>query len=182
MHMRTEHPLIAALIVFLACSAWGGVAWFLRYVDEQSASRQAAAVDAAAESVHDAARLKLHAFARDTESVRATLDTAARVDVTGIARSIAAAGHDAGVAVAIGDASASTARQASGALTPVTIIVSADGAFGRLLLLESLIETIPMPVAVDSFSLTRDTEGASTASWHLSLRVRALAFLPTPAI
>jgi hypothetical protein len=181
MHMRTQHTLATLSLSLAALTAWGGFIWFVRYINDQSTVRQAAAVDTAAQSVHDAAKLKLHAFARDTESVRATLDTSARVDVTSIARALAAAGRDAGVAVSIGDASTNPGRQVPGSLTPVTIIISADGTFGRLMLLESLLETVPVPIAIDSFALTHDTSAAG-APWHISVRVRALASLPSPAI
>src|SRR3989338_8427821 len=116
--------------------------------------------------------------ALETSNARAQIEAVAGADVVSIVDTINAVGADAGVRIQIGQALSAPGTKGDTLLRTVSFIVEVEGGFASVMQAASLLQTLPIPSAVDQldFGYVPDISGASTsgtrAPWRLGAHMR----------
>lgn len=164
-----------------AILAWIGVGYLAWAISEAAQERGARISSLDREASERETALRLHALARETRSAREKLDELSRADLLEIIGAIEALARDAGAQVRMEGAPSISASESS-PLRTVSFTVSAQGSFERVALAAALLESLPLPSAVDELRLERIPESPSKATWHLVAKARVFTTADMPAI
>lgn len=171
------------LALLAAITLWAGVgyfAWMITAAAEEHSSKIASMEQ---EELESATALRLHALARDTKDERAKLEQISGADILEILDTIEALARDTGVPIQTGAPSIS-----SNEASPVRVasfIVEAQGTFTQVAQAVALLESLPVPSALDELQLERtpDREGSKPArNWRVVTQVRIFTTADIPAI
>jgi hypothetical protein len=165
---------IALAAALLACAAVAYLAWT---IEGGSTERAKLLKSAEAASSKQAAALRAHALAKDTESDRKKLSEIVRPDLLAVADMIEAAGKTAGVAVELSQAIPENASKEVEALgvRPVGFAVQADGTFARLMHAAELFEALPLSSQVTRLDIEHvGASDVSAGDWHMNIYIRVL--------
>ncbi len=164
--MRTK--LLSYLVFAAATVAWMGVGYFAHIVlgERDAYTSRVGTIDQAAQM--QAASLRMHALVQDSVDERAKIEKLANVPLLSAVNAIESVGKITGGKLQISDASpARDVRRDKGlVLHAVTFLVQSEGSFSTLVKTLELLESLPLPIAIDGLDIARPPLG--TAFWGLS--------------
>ena len=164
--------------LFAGFLAWGCVVWFALIIADADTARASSQNSAQQTSAKQTSDLRTHSLALETSNARAQIEAVAGADVVSIVDTINAVGADAGVRIKIGQALSAPGTKGDTLLRTVSFIVEVEGDFASVMQAASLLQTLPIPSAVDQldFGYVPDISGASTsgtrAPWRLGAHMR----------
>lgn len=171
---------LAFAVALALCAGVGYFAWMITAAAEEHSSKIASMEQ---EELESAAALRLHALARDTKDARTKLEQLSDADILEILDTIEALARDTGVPIQIGAPSISS-NEASPVRT-ASFIIEAQGTFTQVAHVVALLESLPIPSALDELQLERlpSSEGSKPArSWHIVTQVRIFTTADIPTI
>lgn len=173
----------SALIALFALSVWGSVGYFAWTISVEAKAHGSAIAGMEQKTAEHAFALRLHALARETKNERSRLEEISRADLAGILDIIESISKDSGVSVEITEAP-SISRIESSIIRAMSLSVEARGTFAQVARVVALLETIPIPSAVDGlrFERTAGAEGSARSSWRLIAYVRLLTTADIPTL
>lgn len=171
--MHTSRIKYLSWAAFLAAiCAWGLVGlctWTIFAAKDARIFRNA---DSEQTALRQASALRTHALARDTKDVRAQLEAYAYLDVLSIVDTIESVKKDARVGIDIGQA-LSAGENATSLAHTVGFIVEARGSFSAITHAAALLQSLPIPSAVDQMQFERMQDAAGSPNlWRLTARMR----------
>ncbi len=179
--MKTSRiSYVSWLSASLAFVAWAGVGFFAWSISEADSARASAEVSVGEKATEVDTTLRLHALARETKDLRATLESLTHIDVVSIVETIEAVGKDTHVALEINQVVADhplpAASPEAPPIRPVTVALEAQGTFEALLHTAALLHSLPVPSTVEQMQFEHLPVGADTKKglWRFSARIRVL--------
>ncbi|MBI4133277.1 hypothetical protein HY478_01555 [Candidatus Uhrbacteria bacterium] len=171
--MQNIIPYGSWIVLLLALSLWGGIAWGLSTVNSVHSEREAKRLEAEQAAVLQSAALRLHALARETKSEREKLEGVAHSDILEILNTVEAIARDSKIPIHIGEAVSEVGSDSSSPLRSASFVIGASGSFSDLLHVVSLLESLPIPSSIADVHLERLTELSKGApQWRVVTRVR----------
>lgn len=159
-------PILAWGMMMVMLAAWGGFGALFWSLEGDRAEYAEAAAQTEEESAHGETIARLHSTIQSTEAERTALESLVNVSILDAVKTIEAAVKQAGASdVKIGDASAQAATAQK--LSNVSVVVTASGSFAAVMRAVSLLETVPLPAAIEQFDVSKSDD-----VWHLSARLR----------
>ncbi len=162
--------LLALLMIIIALAAWAGYGGFFWLLGEERAAYTVALEDSEREALRGESAARTHAAVAGTERERAALENLLNITILQAVEAIEQAGDAAGASnMTIG---AATPTEAPKNLTAVSIVANATGSFATLMRAVQLLETLPIPAALEQFELIQSEGGKNV--WNLTAHVRIL--------
>lgn len=166
----------------LALIVWAALLGGSFHLMSSAQERAQAAATLQADAAKRAYTARLAALAQDTSTQRAALESLVQPDVVTIVNGIEAAGKKAGtdaqVTSALADGTA-TDLPGGGKIQGVAFVVEAHGSYASMARLAQVYEKLPLASTVESVDLEKAVAlGATSASWHLTIRIRVFTSAP----
>ena len=161
--------LLALFMIMFALGAWGGYGGFIWLLGEERTLYISALEDAERESLRGESATRTHAVVAGTEAERQALENLTSISVLQTVEAIEGAGDAAGVSeIEIGAATPASAPQG---LSAVSITANASGSFASLARAVRLLETLPIPAALERLELSKSDSGNT---WSLTAHLRVV--------
>jgi len=164
-------------MLLVALLSWRGVFFFIYVVLQMQSERAAYVADAAAANLQEGQAAQLHALARETMEDRATLGSAANVDVLSAVNTIESV-NASGTPVHVTNAQTVklSAKGSTQQVNVVDLTVHSEGSFPSLMRTMQLLETLPLSTTIQQADLSRAPIDPNTknvpVSWNLNVRLR----------
>lgn len=177
---KLRHAGIIAILAVMAGVAWAGQ-WYAQDAVDTLRDARIAARKQALKAADDRANLALmSSAAAETLDERTRLDAMTHADVVSAAALIESAGKGTGAVVRVSDVAPAADRDpklaAATGVHAVIFSVDARGSFAQVFAALERLETLPIPVQIEQFSLATDTDTAAKGGrWHLTARLRLLS-------
>ncbi len=171
------------VFLFLAVSAWGGVAWFGMSLVQYEQSRSTQIVVVQETESKGAAAARLRSLMQDTAEDRAQLEALLHSDVISIVAFLERAGGGR-VTVSVSDARPEgsavprTISKSTG-ITATGFTIEAGGSFSDLMRVVERLENLPLPSTIVRVELSENKNDQKKTTWSLSAHIRILSIPST---
>lgn len=160
---------LAGIMLFVAIAAWTGYAGLIYMLSQERIAYTETVARVEEEEFRGERAARVRTSVQSTVAGRAALEELVNITLLQAIEVI----EQAGAAAGMQDASIGAATPASApeGMTAYTFVVDGTGSFGSVMRAVMLLETLPIPAALEEFHLGRDER---ESSWRLSAKVRVL--------